>query len=195
MATTTNSHANEKTAAYTANDIALIVRAADFAARKHKDQRRKDPQQTPYINHPLGVARILTEEGNIFDPATIAAALLHDTVEDTKTTFDELTEHFGPEVMAIVEEVTDDKRATKAARKQAQIDKAPHKSHKAKLVKMADKLYNLRDLERATPLGWDRHRVREYFKWAQQVIAGLTGTNDALEQTLKEIIERNLAKK
>jgi hypothetical protein len=91
--------------------------------------------------------------------------------------------------------VTDDKKLPKAARKQAQIANGPHKSHKAKLVKLADKLYNLRDLERATPVGWDRHRVREYFKWSQQVVAGIKGTNDTMERELNEIIDRNLLKK
>ncbi|CAI9551050.1 unnamed protein product, partial [Staurois parvus] len=99
------------------------------------------------------VARILSHEAGISDIAVLQAALLHDTVEDTDTTFLEIEEKFGQEVRKIVEEVTDDKTLPKMKRKQLQIEHAPHRSHKAKLVKLADKLYNLRDLNRSTPNG------------------------------------------
>ncbi|KAK0423814.1 hypothetical protein QR680_008343 [Steinernema hermaphroditum] len=172
-------------------DLHLVLKAADYAARRHRHQKRKDVSGTPYINHPLGVAYILSDEAKVSDAATLAAAILHDTVEDTKATFDEIKELFGDEICKIVRECTDDKSQPKHARKQAQIDNASKHSHKAKLVHLADKLYNLRDLERATPIGWDKRRVHEYFKWSKQVIAELKGTNDTLEALLDDIINLN----
>ncbi len=118
--------------------MALVLDAALFAAHKHRDQRRKDIQASPYINHPLALARILAAEGGIDCPVTLAAALLHDTLEDTATTADELRQRFGPEVAAVVLEVTDDRSLNRADRKQAQIDHAPHLSERAKQVKLAD---------------------------------------------------------
>ncbi|KAF8358657.1 hypothetical protein PRIPAC_93652 [Pristionchus pacificus] len=175
-----------------ASGIMLIVKATDFAARKHRKQKRKDPQQTPYINHPVGVARILTSEGGITDPIVLAAAILHDTVEDTNTTIDEIEQEFGREIRNIIAEVTDDKSLPKEKRKALQVEQTPHKSRQAKLVKLADKLYNLRDIERSPPVWWDCRRVKEYFKWSRDVIAGCKGTNDALEAALDDIINRNL---
>ncbi|KAF8365296.1 hypothetical protein PRIPAC_83125 [Pristionchus pacificus] len=166
--------------------------AADFAARRHRFQKRKDHRQTPYINHPVGVAYILTTEGRVTDPAVLAAAYLHDTVEDTKTTIEEIEAEFGKEVASIVAECTDDKTLHRDVRKALQIERAPRNSMQAKLVKLADKLYNLRDLERGTPVGWDKRRVKEYFKWSKEVIAGCKGTNDALEAALDDVINRNL---
>ncbi len=172
------------------NGLDLVLKAANFAAKRHRDQRRKDPEQTPYINHPIGVAHIIQTEGKVCDPVVLAAALLHDTVEDTKTTLEELRETFGDEVASVVAEVTDDKRLPRKERKQKQIDSAPNKSHRAKLVKLADKLYNLRDLERARPIGWSRERVSEYFGWATQVVEGLRGTNKAIEDELDLVFSR-----
>ncbi|XP_004398337.1 guanosine-3',5'-bis(diphosphate) 3'-pyrophosphohydrolase MESH1 isoform X1 [Callorhinus ursinus] len=175
------------------SEAAQLVEAADFAARKHRLQRRKDPEGTPYINHPIGVARILTHEAGITDTVVLQAALLHDTVEDTDTTLDEVELHFGAQVRRLVEEVTDDKTLPKLERKRLQVEQAPHSSPGAKLVKLADKLYNLRDLNRCTPEGWSEHRVQEYFEWAAQVVKGLQGTNRQLEEALKQLFkERGL---
>lgn len=135
-------------------DISKFVECVDFATVKHKSQRRLDPEKTPYINHPIGVAKILTAEGNVTDMNVLMAAILHDTVEDTETTFEEIEELFGPKIKGIVAEVTDDKTLPKAERKRLQIVHAKDSSHDAKLVKLADKLYNLRDLERCTPERW-----------------------------------------
>jgi len=118
----------------------------------------------------------------------IQAALLHDTVEDTETTLDEIEEHFGQVVREFVNEVTDDKTLAKAERKRLQVVKAPHKSHRAKLVKLADKLYNLRDLLRLTPENWSETRVQEYFVWSSNVVYGLKGTNEKLEAKLAEVL-------
>lgn len=172
-------------------DSIIYTKCIDFAARKHRDQRRKDPEKTPYINHPIGVACILAD-ANITDIKVLMAAILHDTVEDTDTTFDELEEHFGKTVSKIVAEVTDDKSLPKQERKRLQIEHAKSVSHRAKLVKLADKLYNLRDLERNLPSEWTEERRHEYFLWAKKVVANLRGTNEQLENSLDEIFKRNL---
>uniref|UniRef100_A0A915LV49 Protein Wnt n=1 Tax=Meloidogyne javanica TaxID=6303 RepID=A0A915LV49_MELJA len=148
-------------------DMFIVIKAADFAARRHRFQMRRDGR-TPYINHPVGVAYLLTSVGNITDPATLAAAYLHDTIEDTKTTFEELVEEFGTEIAEIVLECTDNTKLSKQERKNEQIEKASKCSHKAKLVKLADKLYNLRDLERHIPPAFGKQGAREYFNWAKK---------------------------
>ncbi|KOC69905.1 Guanosine-3',5'-bis(diphosphate) 3'-pyrophosphohydrolase MESH1 [Habropoda laboriosa] len=173
--------------------IFTIIKCVNFAAIKHKDQRRLDEEETPYINHPIGVANILIQEGQIHDPVTIVAALLHDTVEDTATTFEEIENEFGTEVCNIVREVTDDKSLAKQERKKLQIKNAPKKSYKAKLVTLADKLYNLRDLQRAIPVGWSQDRVKEYFKWSKAVIDGCRKTNFSLERQLDLIFAERIS--
>lgn len=134
-----------------------------------------------------GVAHILTAEAGITDPIVVQAAILHDTVEDTDTTLAEIEEHFGPAVCGIVAEVTDDKSLSKAERKRLQIEHAASSSHRAKLVKLADKVYNLRDLRRAQPVGWTSERCTEYFAWSRDVVVGLRGSNAAMEQILDEL--------
>lgn len=175
------------------NNIYRLMKSLDFAAIKHKDQRRKDPNQTPYINHPIGVAQIISKEANIVDTDILIAAILHDTVEDTDTTLDEIQDIFGSKIGNIVSEVTDDKALSKEARKQAQIDKSPFVSYEAKIVKLADKLYNLRDLERQTPIGWTEERVQEYFIWASKVCDGIRGVCKPLDSSLdKMFINRGI---
>lgn len=172
------------------SDAALLLETVNFAAEKHRKQRRKDPEETPYINHPIGVARILSYEGGVTDIEVLQAALLHDTVEDTETTLEELEDKFGAAVARIVQEVTDDKSLPKQERKRLQVEHAPRCSRQAKLVKLADKLYNLRDLNTSTPVGWSAERVQEYFVWAAEVVKGLKGTNSALEQKLDELFKQ-----
>ena len=163
-------------------DTQLLLKAVDFAAIKHKNQRRKNPDKTPYINHPIGVANILSNEIGITDIDVLASAILHDTVEDTETTFEELEDVFGRVIRGIVQECSDDKSLGKTERKQSQIDHAAMCSPKAKLVKLADKIYNLRDLNNITPEGWSNERVYEYFVWASKVFQGLKGTNSTLDK-------------
>ena len=164
----------------TSNEATLFSALA-FAADKHRSQRRKDPEASPYINHPIALARILAAEGNVTDTATLAAAVLHDTIEDTETTEDELRGLFGDRVTDVVLEVTDDKLLAKVERKKRQIEQAPFLSPQAKLVKLADKIANLRDLGGSSPPDWSLERRREYFDWAKQVIDGLRGTHPQLE--------------
>ncbi|XP_064388037.1 guanosine-3',5'-bis(diphosphate) 3'-pyrophosphohydrolase MESH1-like [Halichondria panicea] len=165
-----------------------LLEAVNFAALKHRDQRRKDEFKTPYINHPIGVAYSLWKEGGVTDMAVLQAAVLHDTVEDTATTFDELELTFGPEVRQIVQECSDDKTLHKMERKRQQIINAPHKSIKARLVSYADKLYNLRDLCISTPEGWTQERVQEYFVWSAKVVGGMLGANNELERRLEQVL-------
>ena len=162
-------------------DLVLVLDAAAFAADKHRRQRRKDAEATPYINHPLTLATVLAREGGVADAEVIAAALLHDTVEDTETTLAELEARFGGGVAGMVAEVTDDKSLPKAERKRLQIARAAHKSPGAKLVKLADKIANLRDIAVLPPADWDQARKAEYVRWASEVVAGLRGTNAPLE--------------
>ena len=170
--------------------IAAIVKAAQFASEKHKSQRRKDADASPYINHPLALANVLATEGGIDNPDVICAALLHDTIEDTNTTADELTTHFGPKVASIVLEVTDDKSLDKAVRKEEQVRHAPLISPEAKLVKLADKICNLRDILASPPADWGADRKRAYFDWAARVVNGLRGAHPALERTFDDLLKR-----
>ena len=164
-----------------ANSVLDVMRAVDFAARKHRDQRRKGPDQTPYINHPIEVARLVAEATDGADPICIMGALLHDTIEDTDATREELVREFGEEVAALVVELTDDKQLPKHERKELQVQHAPHKSPRAKLVKLADKTSNLRALVASPPVGWDADRQQAYFVWAARVVAGCRGVNAILE--------------
>ena len=166
--------------------LPLIFRALDFAARKHRDQRRKDAKATPYINHPIQLAEALVNEAGVRDPVVLAAAILHDTIEDTETTADELCAEFGDEIASIVEEVTDDKNLKKEVRKRLQIEHAAALTPRARLVKLADKTCNLRDMDCHPPAEWSEQRRREYFDWAAAVIDEIRGTHPVLEKLFDE---------
>jgi guanosine-3',5'-bis(diphosphate) 3'-pyrophosphohydrolase len=172
-----------------ADSTELLLIAIHFSAFRHRDQRRKDQPRSPYINHPLEVARILWEVGSVRDKATLVAAILHDTIEDTETMPDEICELFGEEVLRLVLEVTDDKSLPKQRRKNLQIEHAPHISTKAKLIKLADKISNLHDLIYSPPRRWSFARKQKYLLWTEKVVAGLRGTNAALEQRYDELLK------
>lgn len=163
------------------SDVGFLLRVTAFAAQKHRVQRRKDVEASAYINHPIALADLLANEAGVTDRTVLAAALLHDTVEDTETTADELVAEFGPEIASAVMEVTDDKTLMKAERKRQQIVHAAHLSTSAKLVKLADKIDNLRDLSVSPPAGWSIERKREYFDWAKQVVDEMRGVHPRLE--------------
>lgn len=165
----------------------LILRAVAFAAHKHRDQRRKDKDASPYINHPIALAIVLWEEGGVRDPAVIASALLHDTLEDTETSWQELRGEFGEEIADVVLEVTDTKWIKKEVRKRLQVARAAHSSEKAKLVKLADKICNVRDIAAHPPAGWSLERKRQYFEWAKEVIDQLRGTHFELERRFDDV--------
>ena len=158
-----------------------LITALAFAADKHKNQRRKDADASPYINHPIALANLLLNEAGVEDQCVLIAAILHDTIEDTDTTEQELVRHFGKDVADIVLEVTDDKALPKAERKRLQIEHAAHISRRAKLVKLADKICNLRDITASPPADWSVDRKREYFDWAKSVVDELRGVHPGLE--------------
>lgn len=165
-----------------------LLDALAFAADKHRNQRRKDAEASPYINHPIALANVLANEGGVDDDTVLAAAILHDTIEDTETSADELRYRFGDAITAIVLEVTDDKDLPKAERKRLQVEHAPHISHGAKLVKLADKICNLRDIAASPPAKWSLERKQAYFDWAKAVVNGLRGTHAVLEQAFDEAL-------
>ncbi len=158
-----------------------VFRALVFAASRHRNQRRKDAERSPYINHPLDVVEMLWRLGGVRDQATLVAAALHDTVEDTGTTSEEIEEYFGSAVRDLVLEVTDDKSLPKEVRKQLQVEHAAHKSLRAKTIKLADKITNVRDILDRPPQDWPVERRVGYVQWAREVVHGLRGTNPALE--------------
>ena len=171
-------------------DLQLVLRAAAFAARKHTEQRRKDVSASPYINHPIALAKILAEEGGVADSRVIAAALLHDTIEDTQTTMRELRGEFGEMIAGIVAEVTDTKWLSSTTRKKLQVAKARRASKGAKLVKLADKIANVRDMLASPPAGWSLERRRDYFDWAKSVVDELRGTHARLERKFDQLFEQ-----
>ena len=175
----------------TRTELGLLFHSLAFAAHKHRAQRRKDKEASPYINHPIALADVLANEGGVVDPVTLCAALLHDTIEDTRTTYRELRKAFGNEIADVVMEVTDDMKLEKAERKEHQVVHAPHLSLRAKLVKLADKICNLRDIASNPPATWSRQRKREYYEWAKRVIDGLRGAHAGLER----IFDREYARK
>ena len=166
----------------------LILKAFHFAAEKHNDQRRKDTKASPYINHLIGVTETLWSVGDVRDVSLLVAAILHDTIEDTDATADEIKSQFGEEVLSLVLEVTDDKSLPKQTRKQLQIEHAPHKSEKAKLLKIADKINNIRDIIKSPPESWPLERRQEYLLWSEKVVAGLRGVNPKLEDQYDELL-------
>jgi guanosine-3',5'-bis(diphosphate) 3'-pyrophosphohydrolase len=165
----------------TEQELKLLLKALSFATHKHKDQRRKDADASPYINHPISLANILCNEGHVTDIEVICAALLHDTIEDTQTTPEELDGEFGESIRAIVMEMTDDQNISRSERKRLQIEHAAHISDKAKLVKLADKISNLRDVAHTPPPDWSLERRQQYFDWAKAVIDQLRGVHPVLE--------------
>jgi len=159
----------------------LVTRAVRFAAERHADQRRKGLRQHPYFNHLAEVADLLSEAIEGDDAALIAAAYLHDTIEDTQTGIDELRAQFGPDIASLVMEVTDDKSLPKMERKRLQIVTAPKKSPRAKLLKIADATSNVRTLTLDPPTDWDTDRMQDYVDWAGQVISHCRGSNPVLD--------------
>ena len=169
-------------------DIATLLQATRFAADKHRHKRRKGSDAQPYINHPLEVADLCANIGGVTDISTLVAAVLHDTVEDTKTSPEEVEARFGPEVRALVAEVTDDKNLPKDERKRLQIEHAPGLSPHAKAIRIADKISNVLDVTHNPPAEWSLERRREYLEWADQVVAGCSGVNEGLERWFDEAL-------
>jgi putative acetyltransferase len=174
-------------------DIGVILKALDFAARRHRNQFRKGSDKVPYINHPIQVANLLVNEAGEKDSDLVASAILHDVIEDTVESVEErqelicqMSSLFNKEIIYITLEVTDDKTLEKKERKKLQIEEASHKSIKAKKLKIADKIMNLRDIHDNPPSDWPLERIIEYLDWSEKVVAGLRGVNSHLEQLFDE---------
>jgi (p)ppGpp synthase/HD superfamily hydrolase len=175
------------------SDLNTIFAALKFACDKHRLQKRKDGQ-TPYINHPVEVASILVSQAGVTDAQVLAAAILHDTVEDTDTTLAELAQEFGQKVSSLVAECSDDKSLPKSERKKKQIEDAPHKSPEAKLIKIADKTSNVRSMGKNPPLGWSDQLIADYLNWTEQVVARLCPSNQRLLDFYYECLAESRAK-
>jgi guanosine-3',5'-bis(diphosphate) 3'-pyrophosphohydrolase len=169
-------------------NIGVLLTAFQFSAEKHRDQRRKGVDASPYINHPIEVAALLANVAGVQDNAILAAAVLHDTIEDTRTTPAEIEATFGSAVRHLVQEVTDDKSLPKAERKRLQVEHAPHLSPSAKLIKTADKISNVKEVTDNPPADWPIERRREYLVWGERVVAGCRGANSALESRFDESV-------
>lgn len=159
----------------------LVLAAADFAARAHTTQRRKGAAAEPYVNHVIEVADLLAEAGGADDAVLLCGGLLHDTLEDTPTTWEDLETRFGAPVADLVGEVTDDKSLPWAERKRLQVETVADKSPRARMIKLADKTSNVRSIAHSPPEGWGLDRMHRYLEWSEQVIAGCRGLNSALE--------------
>ena len=166
-----------------------LLQAARFASQKHNGQFRKGAAQHPYINHPIEVADLMATVGEVDDVDVLAAALLHDTVEDCGVKPEEIRDLFGEAVAKYVIEVTDDKTLPKPRRKELQIEHAPHLSPGAKTIKLADKISNFRDILDFPP-DWEMDRRHKYIEWGEKVVAGLRGANGKLEERFDEMAAR-----
>ncbi len=162
------------------HSLSLISKALYFAAYKHRNQRRKDQAASPYINHPILLMSILADEAKICDPNVLIGALLHDTVEDTDTTPAEIEKLFGKIVRQIVEEVTDDRGLPRSERKALQIAHAPNLSTEAAMIKIADKIANLRDMNVSPPVHWSEERKKDYLLWATEVVSRIKNPHPKL---------------
>ena len=172
------------------NDLLVVARAFNFASQRHSKQRRKGEAQEPYINHLAEVALLVTEATKGKDPNLVAAALLHDTIEDTDTTREQLAICFNYDIANLVNEVTDDKTLLKEERKKLQITTASKKTQRAKILKLADKTSNLRSIAKSPPKNWDSLRKTEYIDWALRVVAGLGDFPTELKTHFDQAVEK-----
>ena len=163
-----------------------MARALDFAARRHAGQRRKGLNAEPYVNHLTEVALLLAEASDGKDPELVMAGLLHDTIEDTETTRRELAAVFGEDVAGLVAEVTDDTSLTREERKRMQVQTAPSKSARARMIKIADKIANLHSIAVSPPVGWSARRKSDYVAWAREVVAACGPTSTRLETLFEQ---------
>jgi (p)ppGpp synthase/HD superfamily hydrolase len=172
------------------NPLLQILIAANFAARAHANQKRKGVAGEPYINHLIEVAELVAGSGAEADVNLIMACFLHDVVEDTTITRQEISQAFNEDVASLVMEVTDDKTLPKQTRKTLQVQTAPDKSVRAQALKIADKISNLRALLYSPPPDWSIERKREYFDWARAVVSGFTAPNQHLLHLFNQTYQR-----
>lgn len=167
-----------------------LIDAILYAASSHAGQLRKDCV-TPYINHPIEVMHLLVYTGGIEDHEILMAAVLHDVIEDTSVTAEDIAERFGKNVASVVLELTDDVTLPKEERKRLQLQNAGKLSHAARLIRISDKICNVYDMLYAPPGNWDLKRRKEYIEWANAVVKKIPGTNDGLESHFEELIEES----
>jgi GTP diphosphokinase / guanosine-3',5'-bis(diphosphate) 3'-diphosphatase len=177
-------------------DLSLVLKALEFSAVRHRKQFRKGEDKSPYINHPIQVANLLANEAGEKDTVLIAATILHDVVEDTvegkkekKKLVELIRTEFGEEILSVTLEVTDDKSLSKKERKRLQIEHAPRLSPRAKKLKIADKIMNVRDITNNPPLKWGMGRIRRYLDWSEKVVSGLRGVNQKLDAIFDETLK------
>ncbi|MEX2582425.1 MAG: HD domain-containing protein [Gemmatimonadota bacterium] len=168
--------------------VGAVLRALSYAAAKHRDQRRKGAGAPPFINHSIEVAELLARAAGIEDPVTLQAAVLHDTLEDTDTTFDDLAREFGTEVATLVQEVTDEKHLPRAERKRHQIETAPRLSERARLIRLADKIVNVHAITWTPPVEWPLERRLDYLEWTAQVVEHCRGSCEPLERLYDQVL-------
>lgn len=173
---------------YTFDEMDILLRAIRYAEAQHRGQTRKDATHAPYIKHPLDVMDLLWQVGEVRDVVTLAAAVLHDTIEDTDTSPEDIQALFGAQILAVVQELTDDKGLEREERKRLQIEHAPHKSPAAAQIKIADKFCNVRDVIESPPEDWSRERKIAYVQWAIDVVERLPKHNPPLEQHFYDLI-------
>jgi (p)ppGpp synthase/HD superfamily hydrolase len=167
--------------------VQRILESARFAAEKHAGQKRKGLAAEPYINHLIEVAELIAASSDLLDANLVMAGFLHDTIEDTGVTATELERRFGADVTALVVEATDDKSLPKEARKALQVKQAPQKSPRAQILKLADKISNLRSLLASPPADWSRERRHQYCEWAKDVVSGFTSPNGLLQAEFDKV--------
>jgi guanosine-3',5'-bis(diphosphate) 3'-pyrophosphohydrolase len=178
------------------NDIAMVLKALEFAAHRHKSQTRKGEGKTPFINHPIQVASLLANEAEEHDQVLITAAIMHDVIEDTVETErekqelkDEIGRIFGEEVLSLIMEVTDDRNLKKRERKRLQVEHSSSLSDRAKKLKLADKIMNVSDVTTNPPIWWTLKRIREYLAWSEKVVDGMRGVNPRLEEIFDQKVK------
>ena len=168
--------------------IRLISEAAELAARRHSGMARKGRGNEPYVNHLAEVASLLAMATDGADAELVAAGWLHDTIEDTETTREELAEKFSDRVASLVVECTDDMSLPKAERRRLQVVDAPKKSAGAKLIKIADKISNIGARIHADPSAEERDDLTGYTDWAEQVVGGCRGGNQWLDTKFDDVV-------
>jgi (p)ppGpp synthase/HD superfamily hydrolase len=174
--------------------IALLARAYAFAAARHAGQRRNAATDEPYLHHLIEVANLLAYVTEGADPVLIAGGVLHDVIEDTPTTPAELRTLFGPDVAALVAEVTDPEGLSEQERRQRQVEHVRELSAQARLLKIADKTSNIRERLATRPADKTDEEIMAYVEWGAMVVAGCRGINTKLDDAFDEAYEAALRK-
>ncbi len=170
-------------------DTKNIFKALAFAAEKHRSQHRKGWQHVPYINHPIEVARLITDIGEVTNNGCIQAAFLHDILEDTDTTENEIEHLFGKNVLNLIMELTDDKSLPSDKQKELQLITASALSPLAKTIRIADKIANITDMM-TYPIWWSKRKKTNYLSWANEVVKACADANPKLAAHFFKLYEK-----